>query len=345
MKRVALSALLILQLGTHALADQNTHFDPDVEASRLSWTKLSELGPAPRVVGNRFGAVIKNYTNDYWRLMAAGYRRQAAKDGVKLDVQAAQDELSPARQLSILETMIGGYYRAIMISPQSASNLQPAIEDAISANLALVDVDGAVVDNVQHFIGPVNRDIGVLVASWFIQHYPEGGKLAIIKGQAGVFSTVKRTAGFVETLEKTGKFSIVSSVYGDWDQNLSYKMTLDILGKEHDLIGIYCNNDVMALGAMNAVKTLHMEGSVHVFGTDGTTEAYSSIEAGELTGTVDMFPILIGKIGLRVAERLSVGQTVPRVVETPFALITKDDIARFHVDPDALEDILRDQEK
>ena len=43
----------------------------------------------------------------------------------------------------------------------------------------------------------------------------------------------------------------------------------------------------MALGIIEAVKAAALAGKVTVFGTDGIADAYASIKAGELTGTVD----------------------------------------------------------
>ena len=68
---------------------------------------------------------------------------------------------------------------------------------------------------------------------------------------------------------------------------------------------------------------------VVVFGTDGISDAYASIRAGELTGTVDSFPVLTGEVAMEVALRLMGGQDLPRVVATPQALITKDNVETY----------------
>jgi ribose transport system substrate-binding protein len=324
----------------HATA-ANLHFDPDTDPSRVQWLQLPErLGPPPVVRGTRFGAVLKTQTNEYWRLVAAGYRKRAAADGVKLDIQAAQSEHDPVQQLAIMENMIGSRPKAILISPMSALNLQPAIEDAMAVDLPVVDVDGDVVDSITHFVGAGNREIGVRVADWFIKHYPDGGKVAVVEGQEGVFSSIHRTAGFRDTILASGKFEIVASVSAHWDKKEAYDQATLILREAPDLIGIYCNNDTMALGVVAAVKDLRRLDRTRVFGTDGIRDAYDSIRAGELTGTVDMFPMLIGEVGLEVAERLTAGQSVPRVVITPQAVVTKDNMARYLVEDDDLFKIL-----
>lgn len=305
-------------------------FNPDTEPSRLSWPQLKKvLGPAPDVRGERFGVIVKTMTNEYWRLIAAGYRRRAAVDGVKLDIQAAQSESDSLRQLTMMESMVGSGYSGLLISPQSATNLQPAVDDAALAGVPVVDVDGAVVDSVTHFVGGVNFEMGAKVGRWFVDHLPQGGKLAVIEGLPGVFSSVQRTAGFRNAVQGTGRFTVVASVSGRWERQRSYDAAIDIIKRTPDLAGIYCNNDTMALGVVEAVRSLNLLKQIRVFGTDGTRNAYASIKAGELAGTVDIFPMLAADIGLEVVERLTAGQRVPRVVETPQALITRDNLARY----------------
>ena len=60
-----------------------------------------------------------------------------------------------------------------------------------------------------------------------------------------------------------------------------------------------------------------------------TTAFVAAIKAGDLTGTVDSFPVLTGEVAMEVALRLMAGQDLPRVVATPQALITKDNVETF----------------
>ena len=66
-----------------------------------------------------------------------------------------------------------------------------------------------------------------------------------------------------------------------------------------------------------------------VFGTDGISDAYASIRAGELTGTVDSFPVLTGEVAMEAALRIVAKEVLPRVVATPQALITKENVDRY----------------
>lgn len=66
-----------------------------------------------------------------------------------------------------------------------------------------------------------------------------------------------------------------------------------------------------------------------MFGTDGISDAYASIRAGELDGTVDPFPVQIGEVAMEVSLRLLGGQDLPRVVPTPQELVTQENVGIY----------------
>ncbi len=153
--------------------------------------------------------------------------------------------------------------------------------------------------------------------------------MAVIEGQPGVYAAAQRTKGFRETIEANGKFTVVASIPANWSRENAYNAASTILQQHPDLIGFYANNDGMALGVVEAVRSLGKASQVAVFGTDGISDAYASIKRGELTGTVDSFPVLTGEVAMEVMLRLIDGQKLSRVVSTPQALITKENADAF----------------
>ncbi len=303
----------------------------DTEKDRMDWSELeAKLGAFPKLPeGTKAGGVSKTLTNEYWRSLGEGYQKFADKVGVTVAYQAAQSEGDQLGQLTIAEGMVTQGFNVLLVSPQTDANLQPVLEQAKEAKVPVLNVNDAVIPQAEHYVGNVQRDNGVRVAKWFIENRPDGGKVAIIEGQAGVYAAVQRTDGFKSTISEGGKFEVVASVPGNWDRQQSYDAATNILQQHPDLIGFYCNNDGMALGVVEAVKAAGLQDKVAVFGTDGISDAYASIKAGELTGTVDSFPILTGEVAMEVGLRLVAGQTLPRVVSTPQALITKDNLAKY----------------
>lgn len=346
MKRLLISAIAAGMAATLfaniSFAQELAPLNSDTEKDRIDWSQLeAKFGPLPKLPnGTKAGGVSKTLTNEYWRSLGEGYKKFADKVAVSVAYQAAQSEGDQLGQLTIAEGMVTQGFNVLLVSPQTDANLQPVMEQAKQANIPVVNVNDAVIPQAEHYVGNVQRDNGVRVAKWFIQNRPEGGKVAIIEGQAGVYAAVQRTDGFKSTIGENSKFQVVASVPGNWDRQQSYDAATNILQQHPDLIGFYCNNDGMALGVIEAVKAANLLGKVAVFGTDGISDAYTSIKAGELTGTVDSFPVLTGEVALETALRLVAGQKLPRVVATPQALITKDNVAKYQGDGVDVRDVL-----
>lgn len=312
------------------LAPLNSDSEPD----RMDWSQLeADFGAFPEVPeGTKVGGVSKTLTNEYWRSLGEGYANVAEANDVEFVYQAASSEGDQMGQLSIAETLITQGFDALLFSPQTDANLVPALEAATAANVPVLNVNDAVIPSVSQYVGNVQKDNGVRVAQWFIDNKSEGGKVAVIEGQPGVFAAGQRTAGFTETIDAAGNFEVVASVPANWSRELAFNAAATILQQHPDLIGFYANNDGMALGVVEAVKAAGLEEQVAVFGTDGVSDAYASIRAGDLTGTVDSFPVLTGEIAMEVVLRLLAGQDLPRVVATPQALITSENVETYATD-------------
>ncbi|WP_341213762.1 substrate-binding domain-containing protein [uncultured Limimaricola sp.] len=334
--KTLLMAGTVLGMATAAMAQDLAPLNSDEEPDRMDWSELDarfgEL-PAPEA-GTAVGGVSKTLTNEYWRSLGDGYENLAQEYDVKFAYQAAPSEGDQLGQLSIAENMILQGYDALLFSPQTDNNLQPALETARAQGIPVLNVNDAVIPSVEHYVGNVQRDNGVRVAQWFIDN-TEGGKLAVIEGQPGVFAAGQRTDGFTTTINEAEGFEVVASVPANWSREQAYDAASTILQQHPDLIGFYANNDGMALGVVEAVKNAGLQEQVAVFGTDGISDAYNSIRAGDLTGTVDSFPVLTGEVAMEVALRLIAGQELPRVVATPQALITADNIEQYAVEDTA----------
>jgi len=334
--KTLLMAGTVLGMATAAMAQDLAPLNSDEEPDRMDWSELDarfgEL-PAPEA-GTAVGGVSKTLTNEYWRSLGEGYENLAQEYDVKFAYQAAPSEGDQLGQLSIAENMILQGYDALLFSPQTDNNLQPALETARAQGIPVLNVNDAVIPSVEHYVGNVQRDNGVRVAQWFIDN-TEGGKLAVIEGQPGVFAAGQRTDGFTATINEAEGFEVVASVPANWSREQAYDAASTILQQHPDLIGFYANNDGMALGVVEAVKNAGLQEQVAVFGTDGISDAYNSIRAGDLTGTVDSFPVLTGEVAMEVALRLIASQELPRVVATPQALITADNIEQYAVEDTA----------
>lgn len=302
-------------------------FSTDDATDSAEYGDLTDtLGAVPAPAKDvQIGSVMKFLGNQYWAALSKGQTARAGKYGTKVDVQAASSESDQVGQLNASETMLNKNYQAILASPQSDTNLCPAVEKAEAKGLIVVNVNDAVFPNARQWVGPNQIQNGVTAAQYMAKTLPKGASVAIIQGQAGVYAAKQRTAGFTGEAGKQG-LKVVSSVPADWDVQKARDAATTILQQHPDLAGFYCNNDTMALGVAEAVKAAGKTGKVQVIGTDGIADAYTAIRKGDLTATVDSYPDLTGAVAVDIALRLVGGQKVPRAVYTPQALITKDNV-------------------
>jgi ribose transport system substrate-binding protein len=288
--------------------------------------------PAPKD-GMRFAYVTKTLINEFWQDVAAGIKSETGKYKIKFDAQAAKDESSLVEQLNLAQTILSQKPAALLISPQSDSNLVPAIQTAKKNNIPAVVIDDARTEGAS-YVGTDQVAIGAKAAEFLHQLYPDGGKIAQIEGQAGSPNARARIKGFTETLKKYDNLKLVASQPGNWDRMTALNATSNILRQHPDLVGIYANNDGMALGVVEAVKKAGKLKQVAVVGTDGIREAKRSIGDGEMRATVAEFPYEEGKLGVEVALRILGGQAIPPWVVSPQAVITAENVKDFPNPPE-----------
>lgn len=297
-----------------------------IESSALE----SQFGPIPKPQHQlHFAYVTKTLINQFWQDAAAGAKAEAAKYGVTLTVQAAQDESSMMQQLNLGQTVLSQKPDALLLSPQSDSNLEPVITAAKAENIPTVIIDDARSAGASSYIGTNQEMIGAEAATYLHGAYPNGGDVAQIEGMAGSPNARARMKGFRDQLAKYSNLHLVASQPGNWDRLTALNATANILRQHPNIVGIYANNDGMALGVYEAVKDAGDASKVAVVGTDGIPEARTSIANGQMRATIAEFPIEEGKLGVDVALRLLACQPIPPWVVSRNAVITKDNVAQY----------------
>ena len=234
--------------------------------------------------------------------------KSSGVNNVEVTIRSAQDDRDQEGQLTIIRDMINKKYDCIVAFPISDANLVPGLEDAMDVGIPIVT--GSVAydsdPHIPYYIGLSSYESGRLVAEAFSKRLgKEGGEVSIIMGIPNNPSARDRTAGFNDWVKEhpESNLEVVDTQNADWDR-MKAKDIADIqIKKFSNLRAIFCNNDVMALGALESVKAADKLGEILIAGTDGTNEAIESIKKGELTLTAGQFSYYLGKMALDIAFR------------------------------------------
>ena len=289
-----------------------------------------------------YAVILKTQATDFWVKMWKGVEAEAEAKGVKVDLYAAQSEEDLEGQLAILESCISKGYKGIAIAPLSSVNVLPGIAEATETGNTIVDVDekfdetelenqgGACVA----YVATDNVAVGNKVGQFIVDNVEEGAQVAIIEGKSGNQSSEDRAEGARKAFEDGG-LDIIGSQAADWDRQTALDVATTYIQQNPDLKGIYCCNDGMALGAIQAVINADTVGEILVVGTDGDTEAVESIAAEQLSATVAQDPAQIGASSLDLlidavenGTTAEVG-TFPEKTPIDSVLITAENAADF----------------
>lgn len=187
---------------------------------------------------------------------------------------------------------------------------------------------------------------GELLADYFLTH-PESDKngdgrlqYVLIKGEAGHQDTEHRSIASAHALEVRGaRPDKLAEQSGNWEKGRGQQIMAAFLARFGDRIeGVLCNNDDMALGAIDALKAAgyFSDGAfVPVVSVDATLPAQEALLSGTLLGTVHNDAACQGRIALEVALLLLGNRPVTdlpyppvdeRFIFIPSVKITKEDL-------------------
>jgi ribose transport system substrate-binding protein len=283
-------------------------------------------GTTPVIIG----LVMKTLTNPFFISMERG-ARQAEKDlHVRLVVKTGAKETSIDQQIAIVEEMIRDKVAAIVIAPGSSTELVPVLKKAQAAKIPIVNIDNRLDPELSQRMGLVNVPFisvdnvqgGYLSARYLTQGAPAGTQAGILEGIRTAANAQQRKAGAMKAFAEKGAIRVVASETANWKIDEAMTVTTKMLQDHPDIRLLFCANDMMALGAIQALQiTGHT--TVKVTGYDALDEALEAIRQGKLEATIDQQAAAQGARGIRAAADLMQGKPVAPETLVDVKLITR----------------------
>jgi len=274
-------------------------------------------------------AVIKGLDNPFFQAMEAGIKAQGT-DGTKVSVQAADSITDTTGQGEKLTAMAGQDFNCFVVNPISGNNLVQGLAQIARKNTPIVNIDSPVDPKaadaagakISTYIGTDNVAAGRKAGAEMVTALGGSGEVALIGGIAGDVTSGARLDGFTSGVD--GKLTVVQTVAADWERQKALTAATDLMRAHPELKGFFAANDDMGLGISRAVANAHKTGQIAVISVDGNKDALEAVKAGELTATVAQYPYAIGSLGVQACQAAVAGKTLPKKVEAPTALVTKD---------------------
>lgn len=240
--------------------------------------------------------LIKGMANPYWKSLHDGVIDKAKELGINVYIQGSDTDSDAEAQLNLCSTMLLRRPKALIFGAVNSINLAPCLREASKLGIQLVAVDGGTGKadaekmgiRLNFSVASDNYELGRKAAAYLSG---KRGEVLLIEGLPGNVPGELRRKGFVENLPDGLK--VVASQPGDWDRLKAADITNAVITRYPNLAAVFAANDLMALGAAEALSARNMKG-ITVIGIDGIGDAVKAIMADRLTVSVAQLPYLMG---------------------------------------------------
>ena len=278
--------------------------------------------------------VLKTLNHPFFVDMRRGAQEAADRLGVTLQVQAAEREIDVEKQMQIVENMIQTGIQALVITPSGSREIVPALAKARKANVPIVIVDTrvdakAAADagvKLETFVGSDNYAGGKLAGEYLVKITNGKARVGILEGIPGHETGDSRMRGFRDAVKDAPGITIVASQPANWERDQGFNVFQNMLQAHADIDSVFACSDLMALGAIEAIRAANRTGSIAVIGFDALDDARKAIAAGTMAASVAQFPSEMGKAAVESAVKVMRGETLPADINVKLSLVTKDNV-------------------
>jgi ribose transport system substrate-binding protein len=282
---------------------------------------------APRVA-----LVLKTLNSPFFIDMEKGAQEAAKRLGVNLTVQAAEREVDVDKQMQIIENLIQTGVKVLAVTPSGSKEIVPAIAKANAAGIRVVVVDTrvdprAAADGgikVDTYIGSDNYEGGKMAGAFLLQATGGKASVGVLEGIPGHETGDQRLRGFKDAVKDARGVKVVASQTANWERDQGFTVFQNMLEAHPEIDAVFSCNDMMALGAVEAIAARGRTGTIKVVGYDAVEDARKAIQEGTMLASVAQFPSEMGKAAVESADKLLKGQAVPPEQLVRIDLVTKD---------------------
>ncbi len=321
--------------------------------------KTGDSGSSSKVL---IGSAIYKFDDTFMTGVRNAMQGEADKEGVKLELVDSQNK-QPTQNEQV-DTFITKGVNALAINPVDRTAAAPIIKKAKDKKLPIVflnrEPEKADMDSYDKvwYVGAKAEESGKLSGE-IIADYFKANKGAdkngdgiiqyvMLQGEPGHQDATLRTEYSIKSIEEKGfKTQKLAADTAMWDKaKATDLMKAFITGQGLDKIeAVICNNDDMALGAIEALKAEgYNKGDaakyIPVVGVDATAPALQAMKEGSLLGTVLNDADNQGKATVAIAAAAAQGKEINKstigydvtdgkYVWIPYVKVTVDNYKNF----------------
>ncbi len=222
-------------------------------------------------------------------------------------------------QISAIRKFIQQQVDYIVLMPISESGWDSVLQEAKEAGIPVILVDrGVDVKDESLYAARVGSDFlreGRAAAAWMAETFRgEAVRIIHIQGTPGSTAQLGRTAALEEAVAAHENWELLVQLDGDFTQAKTYEVMTDYLSSlpaEADIDVVYCENDNIAFGALQALEERGYpcgRDGVRIITFDATRGALTECLNGRISLAVECNPLLAPLVE-EIIQTLAAGGT------------------------------------
>lgn len=268
------------------------------------------------------GLLLSDLSNPFFVSVQEGAQSAATRLGITLVVEDAKNDV--ATQITQVQALIAQPVNALLINPVDGDGIVPAIEAANAAGIPVFTIDRSASggDVVAH-IASDNVAGGAMAAEYLATNINSTGQVVELQGIEGTSAAQDRGSGFNEKIATYADIEVIVQQTANFSREEGKTVFAQILADNPEITGVFAHNDEMIIGAIEAAKEAGRAADIKFVGFDGTEDAITAIDAGELLATIAQQPAEMGRIGVETADTVLKGATVASYIPVDLAVISR----------------------
>ena len=279
--------------------------------------------------------ISKGFQHQFWQAVRSGAEKAATDFNVEITFEGPESESQVDKQIEMLQTAIDKKPAAICFAALDSKAAIPLLEKAKAANIPVIGFDSGVDSDIPVTTAATdNLAAAALAADKLAEAIGGSGEVGVVVHDQTSRTGIDRRDGFVNQIKaKYPNITIVDIQYGGGDQLKSTDLTKAMIQAHPNIKGFFGANEGSAIGVLNAVKELGMEGKITVIGYDSGKAQIDAVGSGVMAGAITQDPIGIGYKCVEAAVKAIKGEQLPKMIDTGFHYYTKENIEDATIKP------------
>ncbi|AIC29603.1 sugar ABC transporter substrate-binding protein (plasmid) [Rhizobium etli bv. mimosae str. IE4771] len=260
----------------------------------------------------RIAALSFGESGEYMKAWSTEIQNHPAVKSGEVEITVFDGKYDPLTQANQIDTAITQQFNAIIMSPFDLEASAPPIEKAAEAKIPLI-VSALKTKSTKYTASIIVNDTegGRIIAEELAKRIPNGGNVVLMEGPIGQSAQIERRAGIDAGLAKFPNLKLIEDKTGNWSRAEGQALMENwLLAHPGEINGVLAENDEMALGAIEAMKSAGIDlKTVPVLAIDGIPDAKRAVKKGEMAVSLYKYARAEGQGAVDLALRAIKGES------------------------------------